>query len=314
MSGSVKDLVYELAPVPASFPSGHSATVQAFTSRHGLTPSEDYAPRQMLCRLRLATGSFKATRRPNIDLDRMDRYTRNQAVAVLRRGRVFQLVLPESDRLLELPAICSASKKILAVSEEDRTSVCTHRADERSYGLMDHHYAKAEDVSLICTRDHRAPPEVIAHLAVLPLRYLSEIVALAMFARRHLGWTKTVSPPVHAYVEAAAAASGVQKDDTPRTATALPTTCMRLLECYRPRSAATASRLPALFNCRAWNATCRGGRGQDVKIGFMPAGNPEDLSGRWDEKDSLLHLSLRQPTPTHAPLSGVPGPPRVFYD
>ncbi|RYP26895.1 hypothetical protein DL768_011511 [Monosporascus sp. mg162] len=32
--------------------------------------------------------------------------------------------------------------------------------------------------------------------------------------------------------------------------------------------------------------------GREAKIGFVPAGDPQDLSDRWDEGGFLLHLSL----------------------
>ncbi|RYO96896.1 hypothetical protein DL765_011469 [Monosporascus sp. GIB2] len=175
----------------------------------------------------------------------------------------------------------------------------------RPYGLMDHQYTKAEDLSLVCTRDHRAPPEVIAHhTMLLPrrpidgiIRQTPETVALARL-------------PAPSRLAPDSFAAGACQ----RAAAALSTTCMRFLECYHPRSAARAGRLAAPFSCRASAATRRGSPGQVVKIGFMPADDPEDPSVRWDEVGFPLHLSPQQRTPTQAPMSGVPGPPRASYN
>ncbi|RYP21980.1 hypothetical protein DL767_009147 [Monosporascus sp. MG133] len=282
---------------------------------------------------------FYATRQPSISLDRMNRYTSNQAVAVLRRGHAFQLVLPDFDMLLELPAICSAFKKVLAASEEGRISLeldpggaaalaaispsafvmCLDDESPNSAGgrhiqsLNGHHlypfanrwldkpvwfamtanglsagvcehakldgtdadgpqYAKAEDLSVICTHDHGAPPEAVAHLTVLLPRRLvdgiihpaSEIVMLATFARRLLDWVQTVSLPMRS---------------RERPLLCQPHVC-------GPWSAIArgARRRPAVYllfsTAGPGMPPAAAVPGQDVKIGFMPAGDPEDLSDR----------------------------------
>ncbi|RYO81078.1 hypothetical protein DL766_004800 [Monosporascus sp. MC13-8B] len=96
MSGSVKDLSIELAPVP--IPSLLD-TLRLFEhSRCAIDSSEDQ--RDMADALqRLSSRPLTAeardwlsyaTRRPAIGRDRKDRYTPNQAVTVPRRGHVFQ--------------------------------------------------------------------------------------------------------------------------------------------------------------------------------------------------------------------------------
>ncbi|KAK6953661.1 hypothetical protein Daesc_005966 [Daldinia eschscholtzii] len=80
---------------------------------------------------------FHATRRPGLGVDRMERYTPNHTVAVLRRGNVFRLTLPESNQPLHLPTVYAAYESILKESEQPCLPVCTLTADERdSWALL----------------------------------------------------------------------------------------------------------------------------------------------------------------------------------
>ncbi|AEO68274.1 polyketide synthase [Thermothielavioides terrestris NRRL 8126] len=74
---------------------------------------------------------FYATRLPAPGLDRMERYPPNHTVAVLRRGHIFLLSLPDGQSPLHLSAVRAAFQEILRASEEPRPSVCTLTADDR---------------------------------------------------------------------------------------------------------------------------------------------------------------------------------------
>lgn len=75
---------------------------------------------------------FYATRRPGLGVDRMERHSPNHTVAVLRRGHVFELKLPDADQALDLSAVETAYDEILQFSGEPGSSVCTLTADDRN--------------------------------------------------------------------------------------------------------------------------------------------------------------------------------------
>ncbi|KAG6368279.1 hypothetical protein INS49_002483 [Diaporthe citri] len=74
---------------------------------------------------------FYATRRPGLGVDSMERHTPNHMVAVMRRGHVFQLTLPDHGQPQSLPAVHQAYDHILELSEDPCPSVCTLTADGR---------------------------------------------------------------------------------------------------------------------------------------------------------------------------------------
>lgn len=75
---------------------------------------------------------FYATRRPGLGVDSMERHTPNHVVAVMRRGHVFQLTLPDRGQLQSLSAVHQAYDHILKLSEDSSPSVCTLTADGRN--------------------------------------------------------------------------------------------------------------------------------------------------------------------------------------
>ncbi|KAI0436308.1 polyketide synthase [Xylaria telfairii] len=156
----------------------------------------------------------------------------------------------------------------------------------RTYGPLDYQVVEIPDFGLSVLRSSRSPPNATAHLTVLLAMYYVdgeirpawEKVSLGTFTGGRVEWVQTVSPSARAFVEAAAT------DPTSRTR------CRALLSeaaAAHSRTLAAASRghaavgplyalrgvaqepLPALFSSHAWEATRRGGPGQDLKIGFM---------------------------------------------
>lgn len=80
---------------------------------------------------------FYATRRPGIGVDRMERHAPNHTVAVLRRGHVFQLRLPDVEQALDMLAVTRVYDDILTASCDAIPPVCTLTADERdSWALV----------------------------------------------------------------------------------------------------------------------------------------------------------------------------------
>ncbi|KAF3003829.1 t1pks [Neopestalotiopsis sp. 37M] len=74
---------------------------------------------------------FYATRSPGVDIDRMKRFVPNHTVAVLRRGHVFQLTLPQNEEPIHFGALHAAFEQILRLSEDNLPAICTLTADER---------------------------------------------------------------------------------------------------------------------------------------------------------------------------------------
>jgi acyl carrier protein len=74
---------------------------------------------------------FWATRRPDNEVDYMERHTPSDTVIVLRRGHVFQLGLPSSNVPLQVAAVRAAFDDIMGLSEEPAPYVCTLTAGDR---------------------------------------------------------------------------------------------------------------------------------------------------------------------------------------
>lgn len=189
------------------------------------------------------------------------------------------------------------------------------------YGPLDHRYVYGESLGLRALNKQRAPPHATVHLTVLLAIYLVdgtvrpawEIASLARFSRGRIDWVQTVSVPVRAFIEAAAKLV-TEKSFDDETKTHLKTLFsaatgeyLRLMSTaanglgYVSRMYALLAILqesddsgdshreqnfPELFRSYAWNATRRGGSGQDLKIGFMPSeGDDKD---EWDEGGFLM--------------------------
>ncbi|TGJ82436.1 hypothetical protein E0Z10_g6319 [Xylaria hypoxylon] len=169
----------------------------------------------------------------------------------------------------------------------------------RSYGPLDYRILDTSSLGLASLRGTRSPPNATAHVTILLALYLVnreiraawEKVTLGTFARGRVEWVQTVSPTVRDFITAAASDSHDK---------ALVRTLLDSATSAHSRNIATASRghgvvghlyairgavkerqgaqLPKLFITRAWNATRRGGPGQDTKIGFMRF-SPADQGG-----------------------------------
>ncbi|CAG9986864.1 unnamed protein product [Clonostachys byssicola] len=74
---------------------------------------------------------FATTRCPGLVADQMIRYPPNSTVAVLRRGHVFLLELPNRDTEMELSRIYAAYQEIITASEKPAVPVCTLTANDR---------------------------------------------------------------------------------------------------------------------------------------------------------------------------------------
>ncbi|KAI1427579.1 polyketide synthase [Xylaria sp. FL1777] len=160
----------------------------------------------------------------------------------------------------------------------------------RSYGPLEYQTLDASSFGLASLRGTRSPPNATAHVAILLALYLVdgeiraawEKVTLGTFARGRVEWVQTVSPAMRDFI---IAASSDNHDK------ALVRTLLDSATSAHSRNIAAASRghgavghlyairgaaqerqgaqLPKLFQTKAWDATRRGGPGQDIKIGFM---------------------------------------------
>lgn len=188
-----------------------------------------------------------------------------------------------------------------------------------SYGPIAHDLVRVDSLGSDFLRARRAPSNATAHLAVLLAMYLVdretrpawEVVSLATFRRGRIDWVQTVTPQAKEFVERAAAAAAAAPDEggggTHEAQTlgalfdAAAASHSRLVSSAAQGSGYVRNlyallaglegdnsiELPELFRTPAWDATRRGGPGQDLKIGFMPAVGGEQ-SDEWDEGGFLM--------------------------
>uniref|UniRef100_A0A8H7K927 Carrier domain-containing protein n=1 Tax=Bionectria ochroleuca TaxID=29856 RepID=A0A8H7K927_BIOOC len=74
---------------------------------------------------------FSTTRCPGLVADQMIRYPPNSTVAILRRGHVFLLELPNRDTEMELSRIYTSYQEIIKASEKHAVPVCTLTSNDR---------------------------------------------------------------------------------------------------------------------------------------------------------------------------------------
>ncbi|KUI71345.1 Lovastatin diketide synthase LovF [Cytospora mali] len=190
------------------------------------------------------------------------------------------------------------------------------------YGNLDHHEIHARDLHRAFLHASQAPPNATAHLTVLLALYLVdghprpawEVALPAAFHRGRPDFVQTVSPAVHAFVEAAGTSSPSPSPSPTRhdlrtlfdAAANAHTQAISVASRGRgytnhmyalwgvlsPEERAAADTV--LFRTRAWLATKRGGPQQDLKIGFMPDEEEDDLGEgipaevRWDREGGFL--------------------------
>ncbi|KAI0469374.1 polyketide synthase [Xylaria cf. heliscus] len=204
---------------------------------------------------------------------------------------ISRALLESADNSKSIPSPSHPSKCTVQEYVWKRSATVTQRIGRvmdrcRTYGPLDYQVIEVPDLGFSTLRSSRSPPNATAHLTVLLAMYYVdgeirpawEKVSLGTFAGGRVEWVQTVSLAARAFVESAAT------NPTSRT------TCRALLNkatTAHSRTLAAASRgraavgplyalrgvaqepLPALFSTRAWEATRRGGPGQDLKIGFM---------------------------------------------
>ncbi|KID71992.1 polyketide synthase, partial [Metarhizium brunneum ARSEF 3297] len=197
------------------------------------------------------------------------------------------------------------------------------RAQCQVYGPLDHQVLDVASLGFRSLRGFRLQPNATAHLTVLLALYLVdgeirpawEKVSLGTFARGRVEWVQTVSPATRAFVEAAAASYTDSNNRTRVRALLHQATsthsravvaagrglgAVRALYALRGAAQEQDKELPELFRTHSWDATRRGGPGQDVKLGFMRLapnddanGNigatpgDDDINGHWDEAGFL---------------------------
>ncbi|KAI1747664.1 hypothetical protein F4782DRAFT_535212 [Xylaria castorea] len=184
------------------------------------------------------------------------------------------------------------------------------------YTTLEHRHVKAESLNRAVLRNAGINPNSGAQLTVLLALYLVdgrvrpawEVVALREFARGRIDWMQTVTPAVREFLVSAAAAAAAAASINNGEAQMMSCARSALLEAaasharlvaetarghgyvghlYMLRGLdATAADDDMLFQTAAWEATRRGGKGQDLKIGFMPI---EDAGGhQWEEGGFLM--------------------------
>ncbi|KAI1212191.1 polyketide synthase [Annulohypoxylon truncatum] len=194
-----------------------------------------------------------------------------------------------------------------------------------SYGPIDHQTTDISSLGMISLGNTRASPHATAHLTVLLAVYLVdgairpawEIVSLSTFAHGRLDWVQTVSSPVRTFIEAvangndskaclrslfdAAAMTYSQAISSAARGCGFVNHMYALLGVVKAEERENASEIPSLFRTAAWNATRRGGPGQDLKIGFMPDEDPAHAH-IWDEggflvdgdRGTYVHCTVRE--------------------
>ncbi|KAI1744665.1 polyketide synthase [Xylaria scruposa] len=194
------------------------------------------------------------------------------------------------------------------------------------YCPLGHKHLKVPDFGRAFLRGRGASPNATAHLVVILAIFLVdghvrpawEIVSLSSFARGRIDWVQTVSQAVRDFLEEALAI--IKEDNRMDDDSSKLRVRSLFLEAARFHSKMIAlaaqgrgyvnhlyalrgialealggcKNLPALFRTDAWNATRRGGTGQDIKIGFEPSEEEEEEDGfqsglyRWKEAGFLM--------------------------
>ncbi|KAI0437123.1 polyketide synthase [Xylaria telfairii] len=196
------------------------------------------------------------------------------------------------------------------------------------YITLGHEHVKISSFGRTFLRGRGVSPNATVELIVVLALFLVdgyvraawEILSLAGIGGR-IDWIQTVSPALREFVEAAAArlrgdATGANGNGEStqghirslcREAARLHSKAVALaaqshgyvnylyaLRGVLSMAAGEVEEIPAIFQTSAWNATRRGGTGQDVKIGFEPSEDQNDSDGdegrlyRWKEAGFLM--------------------------
>ncbi len=176
-----------------------------------------------------------------------------------------------------------------------------------AYDVVDFQFVIAKNLSLPTLRSHRAAPNATTHLVALLAAHLIdgsirptwEVASQAQFRRGRFEWVQTVSPPVRAFIEAAAAgtASRAVFDAAAISYTRAIATAASghgfVNHMYALRMLLQpGEEIPEIFKSHTWQTTRRGGLEQTLKIGFMPDSDDieeERLYGSdWDSGGFLV--------------------------
>lgn len=255
----------------------------------------------------LSAGIFEHTKLDGMDVRSLTRHlTRSLFSLQIPDSKVAPYPVQRLEWKLEKPIIQQINQFQLAGTK---------------YKFIDHCYIHAESLGLRFLTQQRAPPHATVHLTVLLAMHLVdgylrpawEIASVARFFRGRIDWVQTVTIPIRAFIEAAAAwatksPSSIEAKDDLRAlfnaATTEHTSLMSsaanglgyvsymysLLAAYEDTNKSSNAHhqevLPDLFCSPAWNSTRRGGPGQDLKIGFMPAEYGD--TDEWEEGGFLM--------------------------
>ncbi|KAI8626016.1 hypothetical protein F5Y19DRAFT_488748 [Xylariaceae sp. FL1651] len=177
----------------------------------------------------------------------------------------------------------------------------TFNSSQSPYTALEHRHVKAKSLNRALFRESSINPNSGAHLAVLlalclvdgRVRPAWEVMALKDFARGRVDWVQTVTPAVHEFLITAAASI--------RDGGTLIMSCARsaILKAAASHAqlVATAARgygyvghlymlrglddaTDMLFQTAAWEATRRGGKGQDLKLASCRLRTIADTSGK----------------------------------
>lgn len=186
------------------------------------------------------------------------------------------------------------------------------------YGNLDHHEVHARALHRAFLHAAQAPPNATAHLTILLALFLVdghsrpawEVALPASFHRGRPDFVHTVSPAVRAFVEAAgrspssatrhnlralfdaAANAHTQAISAASRGRGYTNHMYALWGVLSPEERAADD--TALFRTKAWLATKRGGPQQDLKVGFMPDEEEDNLGDgipaevRWDREGGFL--------------------------
>ncbi|KAI1261599.1 polyketide synthase [Xylariaceae sp. FL1019] len=205
----------------------------------------------------------------------------------------------------------------------------TFSSSSSPYGPIEHKLVTVRQLGRSFMRSRGAIPNSTAHVCIILALFLVdgrfraawEPVSLAGFARGRRDYIQTLTPCLRKFVEVITALTKTNGDLSTHDEAALQQARSLLREAatahskmvavasqgggfvnhlYAIRGVLTDSRhsskgLPALFETSAWHATKWIGPGQDLKIGFEPWEEEEDVESaergvhRWREAGFLLH-------------------------
>ena len=249
----------------------------------------------------LSAGIHEHTKLDGLDVGSLHRHIVKTLILSSRHDDGEVTRLPLDDETLQTPPY--PIRELIwtpgtAVEQRIRHLQTNFASPASPYRALGYEHIKCPGLGRAALRGRGASPNSIAHLTAVLAVFLVdgfvrpawEVVSLGHFAGSRIDWVQTMSPAMREFVETAACINIEENDENTQSRLRLllhaaarsysrtVATAMQgsgyVNHLYSLRGLAQESEmgdLPVLFQTKAWDATRRGGTGQDLKIGFMPS-------------------------------------------